>query len=78
MENHKPGALPLLPHLLPLQPAGTEHHLPPHSSLELKQPWTEASHQAPLMSMSCSSDRGWLLMGSVPFSAIYFSMSRRS
>lgn len=32
----------------------------------------------PLMSMSCSSDSGWLLTGSVPFSAMYFSISRRS
>lgn len=32
----------------------------------------------PLMSMSCSSDNGWLLTGSVPFSAMYFSISRRS
>lgn len=30
------------------------------------------------MSMSCSSERGWLLTGSVPFSAMYFSISRRS
>lgn len=34
--------------------------------------------QAPLMSMSCSSDSGWLFTGSVPFSAMYFSISRRS
>lgn len=33
---------------------------------------------APLMSMSCSSDSGWLFTGSVPFSAMYFSMRRRS
>lgn len=33
---------------------------------------------SPLMSMSCSSDNGWLFTGSVPFSAIYFSINLRS
>ena len=32
----------------------------------------------PLISMSCSSETGSPLMGSVPFSAIYFSISRLS
>ena len=33
---------------------------------------------SPLISTSCSSDSGCPFIGSVPFSAMYFSMSRRS
>lgn len=33
---------------------------------------------SPLISTSCSSDKGWPFIGSVPFSAIYFSISLRS
>lgn len=49
-------------------PLGLPPSPPPLSPLPL----------VPLMSISCSSDNGWLFTGSVPFSAIYFSISRRS
>lgn len=37
-----------------------------------------APRSLPLISTSCSSDKGWPFIGSVPFSAMYFSISLRS
>lgn len=47
--------------------------------IQLSAPYLESlSDVLPLISTSCSSDKGWPFIGSVPFSAMYFSISLRS